>query len=211
MTFDKFLVESSISICRAVCCDQQLRAVKIWCIYRHQLDLHRPLGETAGLLHRYALAAFTFTMFDLPGLGSRTATGKCFSLCLHLFLLIFQNCGFVISCCFPLHKGNGSCGACRQTVAQAITVVIPHQLGLAIHHGDGSFMTGIGAGTAAVAFLLIDLYDPSFHCAPPLIYRDFIALIKHNDSTLSEDLVAYIVLIKLKSHDTKSFPSLTVL
>ena len=44
-----------------------------------------------------------------------------------------------------------------------VAVVVPHQLGLALYHGDGPLMTGLGAGAAAVAFLPVDFNDPSFH------------------------------------------------
>ena len=72
--------------------------------------------------------------------------------------------------CLPLHKGDGPGGTGRQTVPQPVAVVVPHQLGLALYHGDGPLMTGLGAGAAAVAFLPVDFNDPSFHDRASLFF-----------------------------------------
>ena len=56
----------------------------------------------------------------------------------------------------------------EQAVAQPVAVIVPYELCLAVHHGDGVLVTGGGAGTAAVAFFLIDLDDPSNHFDTPL-------------------------------------------
>ena len=50
-----------------------------------------------------------------------------------LFLLVFQHSLLVISGGFALGKGDGTGGASGQAVAKAVAVVVPHQLGLAVH------------------------------------------------------------------------------
>ena len=86
---------------------------------------------------------------------------------LHFPLLIFHDGLLVVCRRLPLHKGNGPGGAGGQAVAQPVAVVVPHEPRLAIRHGDGALVTGGGAGTAAVAFFLIDLDDPSNHFDTP--------------------------------------------
>ena len=50
MTVDEIVVEISVCVGSAVCGNEELRTVKIRGVYRHQLDLHRPLGKAARLL-----------------------------------------------------------------------------------------------------------------------------------------------------------------
>ena len=66
-----------------------------------------------------------------------------------LFLLVFQHSLLVISGGFSLGKGDGTGGASGQAVAKAVTVVVPHQLGLSVHHTDGPLMAGSSTSTAA--------------------------------------------------------------
>ena len=77
--------------------------------------------------------------------------------------LVFLHSLFIISGGFALHKGDSAGGAMGQAVAEAIAVVIPHQFGLTVDHGDSTFVAGIGAGTAAVAFIGIDLDNFANH------------------------------------------------
>ena len=77
--------------------------------------------------------------------------------------LVFLHSLFIISGGFALHKGDSAGGAMGQAVAEAIAVVIPHQFGLAVDHGNSTFVAGIGAGTAAVAFIGIDLDNFANH------------------------------------------------
>ena len=74
----------------------------------------------------------------------------------------------IISRSLTLHKGDGAGGAGGQAVTQPIAVIVPHELCLAVRHGDSSLMAGLGAGAAAVAFFLINLDDPSNHFDTPL-------------------------------------------
>ncbi len=50
VSLDEPLVEGGVSVGGAVGGDQEPRPVKIRGVYRHQLDLHRPLGTAARLL-----------------------------------------------------------------------------------------------------------------------------------------------------------------
>ena len=56
-----------------------------------------------------------------------------------------QHRSFVVGRGFPLLKGNGVHRASRQTIAQAVAIVLPEQLRLAIHDANGTFVAGIGA------------------------------------------------------------------
>ena len=97
----------------------------------------------------------------LDGLTDRTraAAGQ------RLFLRGFrsQHSCLVVSRSFSLLKGNGVLRTGRQTIAQAVAVVLVEQLGLAVYHTDGSFVTGAGAEAAAAAFFFVDGDDSSDH------------------------------------------------
>ena len=165
MPLDEFFVEGGIGIRGAVCGNQQLCAVKIRCACGNQLNLHRPLGQAAD---RLCIASRSgFFVCNRSGLTSRTSAGECHPFCLHFFLhpsaLIFLHCLFIIRCRFALHKGNRGSGAGRQAIAQTIAVVIAHQLRLSVYHSDCAFVTSGGTGTAAIAFILINFNDSSFH------------------------------------------------
>ena len=80
-----------------------------------------------------------------------------------LFLLVFQHSLLVISGGFSLGKGDGTGGASGQAVAKAVAVVVPHQLGLAVHKADGTLVAGGDAGTAAVAFFFVYMNDFADH------------------------------------------------
>ena len=80
-----------------------------------------------------------------------------------LFLLVFQHSLLVISGGFALGKGDGTGGASGQAVAKAVAVVVPHQLGLAVHKADGTLVAGGDAGTAAVAFFFVYMNDFTDH------------------------------------------------
>ena len=80
-----------------------------------------------------------------------------------LFLLVFQHSLLVISGGFALGKGDGTGGASGQAVAKAVAVVVPHQLGLAVHKADGTLVAGGDAGPAAVAFFFVYMNDFADH------------------------------------------------
>ena len=163
MSSYKPLMESCIGIGGAVSGNQQLRAVEIGRIHRNQLNLDRPLRKPA--LLRGAMRFFMgfLRMLDLPRLASRAATGQGHALFLHLFLFIFHHGLLVISCRLALYKGNRPRGTGGQTVAQPIAIIIPHQLRLAVHHSDSTFVAGLSASPATVAFFFVNLNDSTDH------------------------------------------------
>ena len=163
MSLDEPLVEGGVGIGGAVGGDEQPCTVKIGGVYRHQLDLHRPLGQAARLLGLRRFHGGCGLPLNIPGLAAGTAAGEGHALLPHFPLLILHDGFFIVGRRFPLHKGDGPGGAGGQAVAQTVAVVVPHEPGLAVHHGDGALVTGIGAGAAAVALIFIDLDDPSFH------------------------------------------------
>ena len=143
--------------------DQEPRAVKIRSVHRHQLDLHRPLGQAACLFSAGCFRGGRGLALNIPGLAAGAAAGQGHTLFPHFPLLIFHDGLLVIGRRLPLYKGDGPGGAGGQAVTQAVAVIVPHEPRLAVHHGDGALVTGGGAGAAAVAFILIDFNDPSFH------------------------------------------------
>ena len=74
-----------------------------------------------------------------------------------------QHGGLVIGGGFPLLKGDGACMAGRQAVAQTITIMLMHQLGLTVHQRNSAFVTGVDTGAAAVALFLVDMNDLADH------------------------------------------------
>ena len=79
--------------------------------------------------------------------------------CLHIGL----HGGFVVSGGFPLYKSDRAGGTCGKAVAKSVTVVIAQQLCLAVYHADGPLVAGVCAGTAAIALLLVNMNDLSYH------------------------------------------------
>ena len=65
------------------------------------------------------------------------------------------HCRFIIGRGFPFGHGDGSGGTGRQTIPQPVTVVLPHEPGLAVHHVDGALMARLGTGPAAVALVQV--------------------------------------------------------
>jgi len=172
MIFHEFLVKICISVGRAVRCDQKLCIFKIRCIDRNQFDLYRPLGKTAYLfsyipgnffllcLHRRFLFLFQTSCHT-----SGTHVWHPFwhrNLCF-LKLHSFFHCLRIIICGFPLYNTDRIGRAGRKTVSQSVTVIIPYQFRLAIYHGNSPFVAGSCTGTAAVAFLFLNVYDLSYH------------------------------------------------
>lgn len=168
---DEPLVERGVGVGRAVGSNQQPRTVKVGRVHRHQLDLHGPLAQLAGGRRRGALPC----LGGVQGLGhAARADVHCFGRTAGaagrvggLVLPGGLHGGLVVGRGLALLKRNGPRGAVRQAVAHAVAVVVAHQRGLAADHGDRALVAGGGAGPAAVAFLLVDVNDLSFHGQPP--------------------------------------------
>ena len=156
---------------------------KYGAFYRNQLDLDRPLRKPA-LLHGALRARMGFFhALNLPRLASRTAAGQGHALFPHLFLLVFHHGLLVIGRRFALHKGDRARGAGGQAVAQPVAIIIPHQLRLAVHHGDSALVAGFGACPAAVALFPVDLNDSTDHFDVLLaILLDFTVIFYYHQS-----------------------------
>ena len=168
------LVEVRPGVGRAVRRDQQPGAVEPGGLHRHQLDLHRPLGQMGHRAVRNGRGRSGGCIRCPQGLGhaagaasgGRHLPGRG---ALQGLRLLGQHGGLIIGRRLPLHKADGPRGAGGQAVSQAVAVVVPQQRGLAVHHADGALVAGRGTGAAAVALLLVDLNDPSYHSVSPLM------------------------------------------
>lgn len=164
----ELLVDIGVGIGGAVGGDQQLGTVKVGRVHRHQLDLARPLCQL-GLHGHCGCGRCGLLTVKLFHHAARAAMERrCGGLCLllggsGLFLLVFQHSLLVISGGFALGKGDSTGGASGQAVAKAVAVVVPHQLGLAVHKADGTLVAGGDAGTAAVAFFFVYMNDFADH------------------------------------------------
>ena len=94
-----------------------------------------------------------------PRRGAGAAAGQFF----FLFRLRGQNGGFVISSRFPFYEGDRAGGAGGETVPQTVAIIVPHQLRLAVYHGDGALVARRRAGAAAVAFFPVDFNNSANH------------------------------------------------
>ena len=154
---DEILMEIGIGVGRAVGGDQKLRPVEPWRVHGRKLDLHRPLAQL-GLLGRPDVAG-GFLPVNGPRRGAGAAAGQFF----FLFCLRGQNGGFVVGSRFPFYEGDRAGGAGGKAVAQTVAVVVPHQLRLAVYHGDGALVARRRAGAAAVAFFPVDFNNSANH------------------------------------------------
>ena len=120
---------------------------------------HREIRELAGHGHLGNRLVMLDGLTDRP----RAAAGQ------RLFLRGFrsQHSCLVVSRSFSLLKGNGVLRTGRQTIAQAVAVVLVEQLGFAVYHTDGPFVTGAGAEAAAAAFFFVDGDNSSDHVRSP--------------------------------------------
>ena len=79
------------------------------------------------------------------------------------FLLVFLHGRLIVRRGLPLFKGDGSCGAARQTVPETIAEIFPHLLCLAVNDVDRALMARSCAQTAAVALVLVNMNDFADH------------------------------------------------
>ena len=84
--------------------------------------------------------------------------------------------GFIVGGGFPLHKGDGPGGTGGQAVAQTVAVIVAHELRLAVYHSDSPLVARCGTRAAAVAFIPVDLNDPSFHFCALLVFYVWIVV-----------------------------------
>ena len=162
MAADEALVEVGVSVGGTVGGHQQAAALEIRGHRVDQLDLHRPLAKLTdalplGYWSRSRRRGGAQGLGHLPG----AAAGQ---RLLGLFRrLSGLHCRLVIGGSLPHLKGDGSCGAGGQTVAQPVAVVLPGQLGHPVHHLDGTLVAGGGTGPAAVTLALVNVNDLTDH------------------------------------------------
>ena len=165
--FHKVFVHVRISIGRAVCRDEQFRAFEERRLRRKKFDLAWPLVQLRDRSCRRSLRGSLFRRtIELchPGTGASAA----FVLVGHFRRELFPeylraDCSLVLRGRFPLLEGDGTRGALRETIAKAVTEVLPGQLRFAVHHFDGTFVARLCAQPTAVAILFVDADDLSDH------------------------------------------------
>ena len=99
-----------------------------------------------------------------------------FLLLLHFLLLIGEHRLLIVSGGFALHEGDRAGGTGGQAVAQTVAVIVAHELRLAVYHSDGPLVARCGTRAAAVAFIPVDLNDPSFHFCALLVFYVWIVV-----------------------------------
>jgi hypothetical protein len=87
----------------------------------------------------------------------RCVCGRCF------FFLLGLHRSFVICRGFAFYKRDRTRGADGEAVAEAIAVVVPHELCFSVYDGERALMASAGAGTAAVAEFFVDLNHLANH------------------------------------------------
>ena len=104
VSLDEPLVESGVGVGGTVGGNQEPCTVKLRGVYRHQLDLHRPLGKAARLLGLRRFHGGHVLALNIPGLAAGAAKGQGHALFPHFPLLIFHDGLLVIGrsrCIYP--------------------------------------------------------------------------------------------------------------
>lgn len=156
---DEIFVEAGVGIGRAVGSDEQAGTVEIRRMRRYELDLDWPLAQAGNRRSGRDFTSAFRCVREAAGLAAGTAAGIDSSLSGHVLLYGF----FVIGGGFAFDKGDGIRRAMGQAIAQTVAIIIAHEAGLAVDHGDSPFVTGRGAGAAAIAFFRINLYNFTYH------------------------------------------------
>ena len=149
-----------------VCRNQKLCLVEVWCVDGGQLDLHRPISEPGDLPHRRSgntASVLRLLQHTHPGAGAAALMQVLHLFLQFFFLLAFLHGRFIICRCLPLFKGDGSCGAARQTITKTVAEILPHQLCLAVNDVNRALMARSCAQTAAVALVLVNMNDFADH------------------------------------------------
>ena len=176
VSLDKPLVKGGIGIRRAVRGDEQLGPIEKRRTHRYELDLHRPLGKAALRRRRGRLGAGRRLVPEGSHPRSGAAAVKTHPLLLHFLLLIGEHRLLIVSGGFALHEGDRAGGTGGQAVAQTVAVIVAHELRLAVYHSDGPLVARCGTRAAAVAFIPVDLNDPSFHFCALLVFYVWIVV-----------------------------------
>lgn len=158
-------MEISVGICGTVCRNENVSILKVRRSHAGKLDLHRPLGKLAGT----DCPGCRLSVLHLLGTHSR-ASGE--RLCFRQFLRTLNGC-LVICRRLSLFKRNRIHGTRRQAIAQPVTEMLPHQNCLAVNDVDCTLVASLCTGTAAVAFVPVNVDDFSYHMDSSLYYTIF--------------------------------------
>ena len=171
-------MEAAAGVSRAVGGDQQVAAVKIRRTHRYELQLHRPVLQTARLRGRVLSGGL---LRKRPYLRPGAAAGQpvrrtCARLFCRLhapdrllrqpFELRFFDSLLVICRRFALDKADRIHWTDRQTVAKPVAVIVPDQLCFSVYDGDRALVARLRTQAAARAGRLVDFDDRPFHACP---------------------------------------------
>ena len=164
MAAHELLMDVGVGVGGAVGGDKQLGTIKIGCIHRHELDLAGPLGQLRGLGGGRSCSRCGLLAVKLAHGAARAAVEDgLFGSGSSLFLFVFQHSLLIVGSGLPLLEGDGTGGAAGQAVAEAVAVVVAHELGLSVHEADGTLMAGSDTGTTAIAFFFVYMNDFTDH------------------------------------------------
>ena len=168
LPFHELTVHVRVGIRRAVGRNEQLRALKIRRVDRHELDLARPLAKLRRQRRRRRCRGRLFTL-EAVHLVAGAAAGVRGMCGLHLlFALVGLHGRLVIRRRFALDKMDGIHRAGGQAVAETIAVIVAQELGLAVHDADSPLVAGRRARAAAVALFFVNVDDLTDHNIPSL-------------------------------------------
>ena len=172
---DEIGMEVAVRKCAAVGSDKQIGALDIRGLCRSQLNLHRPIAKLRGHNLRRGGSGGFIRAGAVPSRAversnsrSRTGDGRPAVSLRFGFLFAFAalNRRLVVSRCLALDKRDGASGTTWQTIAETVAEIIAHKPGLPVNDLNSSLVARFGANSAAVALLLVDLYDFANHVAP---------------------------------------------
>ena len=161
MPLDKFFMEGCISICRTVCRDQKTGTVKIWCLWRRQFDLYRPVSKTADTRSLCRCRHFRRILM---------CNGFCHAARAYKWLWLFLGCfhacldsDFVVICRFSFNDMDGIHRTMRQTVAKSVAIVVFDEFCLAVYDLNGSLVAGCRTCATSITFFFFNMNNLSSH------------------------------------------------
>jgi hypothetical protein len=96
-------------------------------------------------------------------MGAGAAAGKLFGHGINSNVHVLFYSLFIKGSGVSLLNGDSSGRTLRETGSQAVAIAFRYQLGLPVYQLQGALVAGVDTESAAVAFLLVDRDNFSFH------------------------------------------------